>query len=89
MTHEHCNAAGRVADEAGRLQSPSMFVIAAALLLAARAGEVVADGGACAAEVPAALRISCNTYNISFSTNETTCHDRGCCWDGQIDTAKG
>ena len=80
-----------------------MLAVAAALLACATgagAGEIGAAGAldaqagaahdavACAA-VPATLRISCNTYNISFSTNETTCHARGCCWDGQVDTANG
>ena len=83
----------------------AMLAVAAALLACATtgagAGEIAAgvtrdmlaagaadDAVACAA-VPATLRISCNTYNISFSTNETTCHARGCCWDGQVDTANG
>jgi hypothetical protein len=32
--------------------------------------------------VPRAKRISCNAYNISYSTSATMCRARGCCWDG-------
>ena len=60
-----------------------------ALSVAMLAAEAAATRAATCASVPAASRISCNTYNISFSTTATTCHARGCCWDGQVDTAKG
>jgi len=42
------------------------------------------DESKCAAVAPA-LRISCNTYNISFALNATTCSERGCCWDAHAD----
>lgn len=41
----------------------------------------------CAA-VSAEQRISCNAYNISFSTNASTCRARGCCWDGEAQPLK-
>ena len=55
-----------------------------ALLLAAlqlgAAGGTAPSPSTCAS-VPRSQRISCNAYNISYSTNASSCRDRGCCWD--------